>query len=84
MKRALVLVSSYFPKGIAISSRMLNFCRLLRDLGYSVHVITGHAKDQEVIPGEIYTIEDITYQVVSAEGGSSKESFFGTKGFIQE
>lgn len=84
MKRALILVSSYFPKGVAISSRMLNFCRLLRDSGYSVHVITGHAKDQEVIPGKTYILEGITYQVVSAEDGSSKESFFGTKGFVKE
>ena len=84
MKQALVLVSSYFPRGIAISSRMLNFCRLLRDAGYSVHVITGHAADQEVVPLKVYSIEGITYQVISSASGSSKESFFGNPRFVQE
>ena len=84
MKQALILVSSYFPRGIAISSRMLNFCRLIRDAGYSVHVITGHAADQEVVPLKVYSIEDITYQVISSSSGSSKESFLGNPRFIKE
>lgn len=66
-----------------MSSRMLNFCRLLRDKGYAVHVITAHAKEQEVV-GKTYTIDGISYQVVSANDWSSKESFLGTKGLVNE
>lgn len=83
MKQVLILVNSYFPKGVAMSSRMLNFCRLLRDKGYAVHVITAHAKEQEVV-GKTYTIDGISYQVVSANDWSSKESFLGTKGLVNE
>lgn len=84
MKRALVLVSSYFPNGVAISSRMMNFCRLLRDAGYLVHVITCHTTDKDVVPGKIYSIEEISYQVVSSTAGNSMESFFGNSKFIKE
>lgn len=84
MKRALILVNSYFPKGAAISSRILNFCRLLRDAGFKVHVIAGYAKEQKVVCDKILEIEGITYEVVSAKPGSALESFIGIPGFVNK
>ena len=60
MKNILVLVNSFFPSGVAISSRMMNFCRLFRDAGYRVHVITAHSQGNEKV-GISYEIEGITY-----------------------
>lgn len=82
MKNALVLVDSYFPTGVAISSRMLNFCRLFRDAGYKVHVITAHSKGNESV-GKIYELDGITYEVVTNKHTNTIESFMGTKGYIK-
>lgn len=76
-RKALIIVNSYFPTGVAISSRMLNFCRLLRDAGWKVHVITGHHVDSKVEVGKIYCVEGITYQVASLKKPSGLYTFIG-------
>lgn len=77
MQKALIVVSSYFPTGVAISSRMLNFGRLLRDAGWGVHVITGYHVDSSVEIGKKYEIEGITYQVASKRKPSGLNTFIG-------
>ena len=76
MRNALILVNPYFPTGVAISSRMLNFGRLLRDAGWNVHVITGHHVDSSIEVGKIYEIEGISYQVTSTRKPPSLTIFF--------
>ena len=82
MHNALVLINSYFPTGVAMSSRMLNFSRLLRDAGWKVHVIAGHHVNPEIQIGKIYDIEGIPYQVTSSRKQSSFSTFFGEKCYI--
>ena len=82
MHNALILINSYFPTGVAMSSRMLNFGRLLRDAGWKVHVITGHHVNPEIQVGKIYDIEGISYQVTSGRKQSSFSTFFGEKCYI--
>lgn len=84
MKKILVLVGTFFPYGVAISSRMLNFCRLFRDAGYYVHVIAMRSIDNSNLPGIVYEIEGIHYQIVSKKSPSSIESFIGNQEFITE
>lgn len=81
MRKALILVNSYFPTGVAMSSRMLNFARLLRDAGWSVHVISGHHVDRNIVIGKTYEIEGITYQVASSRRQSAKDTYFGESRF---
>lgn len=83
MRKALILVNPYFPTGVAISSRMLNFGRLLRDAGWSVHVITGHTMDGKAKAGEVYDIEGITYQFTTPRKPSSIDTFVGDHTFIK-
>ena len=82
MKSILVLVNSFFPSGVAISSRMMNFCRVFRDAGYRVHVITAHSQGNEEV-GISYEIEGITYEVVSKKPVRSLDTFIGTPGFLK-
>ena len=82
MKRILILVDSYFPSGVAKSSRMLNFCRLFRDAGIKVHVITAHSKGNEDV-GACYELEGFTYEVVSNKQYNTIDSFIGTPGFLK-
>lgn len=81
LKKILVLVDSYFPTGVAKSSRMLNFCRAFREVGYEVHVISAHSKGNEVV-GAVYELEGITYEIVSKKTYSTLDSFVGTSGFL--
>lgn len=83
MRKALILVNPYFPTGVAISSRMLNFGRLLRDAGWNVHVITGHHVDSSIEIGKVYEIEGITYQVTSARKPSGVDTFIGDRAFVK-
>ncbi len=80
MKTVLVINSSFFPTGVAMSSRILNFCRLFRDLDYQVHVITAHTEGIYDV-GKKYMIEGISYEVISDNNGDSIESFIGIHGF---
>ncbi len=82
MKKIVVLVGTFFPYGVAISSRMLNFCRLFRDAGYYVHVIAMRSVDRTILPGKTYSIDDIHYQIVTRKSPSSIESFVGSEEFI--
>lgn len=75
-------MDTYFPFGVAISSRILNFCRLFRDAGYHVHVIAMRSADKNILPGTVYEIEGIHYQIVTEKNPSSKESFIGSREFI--
>lgn len=77
-------MGTYFPYGVAISSRMLNFCRLFRDAGFHVHVIAMHSADKDILPGAVYERENIHYQIVTDKSPSSKESFIGSQVFITE
>lgn len=81
MQKALLLVNSYFPTGAAMSSRMLNFGRLLYDAGWSVHVIAGHHVNPEIVVGKIYKIDGITYQVASARKKTAWDTYFGENSF---
>lgn len=83
MRNALILINSYFPTGVAMSSRMLNFGRLLRDAGWRVHVITGHHVNPDIEVGKIYDVEGITYHVTSNRKQSSFSTFFGEKSFTK-
>lgn len=82
MHKALILINSYFPTGVAMSSRMFNFSRLLRDAGWKVHVITGHHVNPDIQVGKIYDIEGITYQVANSKKQSSISTFFGDRSYI--
>ena len=84
MKNALILINSSFPYGTAISSRVLNFARLLHFIGYSVHVISEYRANQEDIPGQIYNFENITYQIIVGRKSKSLDSFVGYPDFIRE
>lgn len=83
MRKALVLVNPYFPYGDAISSRMLNFCRLLRDADWDVHVLTGHTMTSNAKVGETYNIEGITYQYTTERRLSSVDSFIADHSFVK-
>ena len=84
MKHALVLINSSFPYGTAITSRVLNFCRLLKALDYSVHVISEYSLNPQKIPGAIYSFEGISYQIVTKDKPSSIDSFVGKTAFVRE
>lgn len=83
MMSVLVLISARFPKGSAITSRILNFCRLLRDSGFKVHVIATRSKGEEKV-GQSYIIENISYEIVSQEAGHKIETIIGTPGYVKK
>lgn len=83
MMSVLVLISARFPKGSAITSRILNFCRLLRDSGFKVHVIATRSKGEEKV-GQSYMIENISYEIVSQEAGHKIETIIGIPGYIKK
>lgn len=84
MKNALILINSCFPFGAAISSRVLNFARLVHNMGYSVHVISEYGGNQTDSSGKICSFESISYQVIIDRKPNSFDSFFGSQIFIQE
>lgn len=80
--RVLVLMGSYFPYGVAISSRIVNFCRLFHESGMTVHVISQYTKDKKMDIDTIQKMSCCTYQVATRKDSSSFASFFGEPSFI--
>ena len=80
--RVLVLVGSYFPYGVAISSRMLNFCKLFSACGMDVNVLSLYSKEKDIDIRRVYNMGFCTYQVATQKGESSIASFIGEKDFI--
>lgn len=80
--RILVLMGSYFPYGVAISSRIMHFCKLFNYCGADVHVISLYSKDAACQIGETYCLDCCTYEIATKKKESSFESFFGYKDFM--
>lgn len=47
MNKVLIVTDLSFPKGSAMASRLLSFCHIFHDLGYSVDVITTKSEDEK-------------------------------------
>ena len=77
----LVLVSSSFPYGDAISSRMVSFCKLFSITGNQVHVIAMRSKGGKKTNIN-YTLDFCDYQIATSEKGSIKDSFFGNSKYV--
>ena len=80
--RILVLMGSYFPYGVAISSRIMHFCKLFNYCGADVHVISLYSKEAACQIGETYCLDFCTYEIATKKKESSFESFFGYKDFM--
>lgn len=80
--RILVLMGSYFPYGVAISSRILHFCKLFNSCGAKVHVISLYSKQANCKVGDIYKRQECTYEIATTKSESSYESFFGYRDFV--
>ena len=61
----LVLVDNSFPYGVAISSRLRNFCQLFLQRGDQVHVLALRTTDTTCTIGQIVSFEGYTYQVLT-------------------
>lgn len=81
--RILVLIGSYFPYGVAISSRIVHFCKLFNSYGANVHVISLYSKEANCKVGDVYRMEGYTYEIATTKGESSYESFFGYRDYIK-
>ena len=79
--KVLICYNGQFPYGAAMSSRIINFCRLFCELGYETHVIAGHTNEKNIEEGNIYRFEAFTYEIVSLKRQTSLESFIGDKKF---
>ena len=77
----LVLVPTPFPYGVAISSRMVHFCKLLSHMGNKVHVIALCSKENREL-NEIYSLDYCTYQIAAKKINALKESFVGNPEFV--
>ena len=81
--KMLVLFGGTFPYGSAISSRVLNYCRLFRSLGYDVHVIALRSKESKYSTSTAYRFETFSFQIVTTKSTSSLDSFIGSKELIR-
>lgn len=79
--KVLICYSGQFPYGAAMSSRIINFCRLFCELGYETHVIAGHTNENNIKEGNVYQLDGFTYEIVSLKSQTSLESFIGDKKF---
>lgn len=70
--RILYISRSIFPYGAAYASRVLNFSKMLHDMGHIVHVITDYTLDEEAKKGGIINLDFCSYQTV-CKGSSIKE-----------
>lgn len=78
----LVVTDIPFPYGVALSSRLKAFCSLISGMGYSVHVIALLSRDKKYIPGNVYELNDCTFEITSARELRSIDSFVGNKTFL--
>lgn len=78
----LFLVNSYFPYGVAFSSRAVAFCALLKTAGHDVHVITMRSKVENTHSGENYSYNGCTYECATEKPEKSIESFIPNPQFI--
>lgn len=79
MKNILIVTDLSFPKGSAMASRILSFCHLFNDIGYSVHVITGKLEDTNVEYNKIINQDYFSYQVVSSNRSYRLQSYIGNE-----
>lgn len=79
----LFLVSTYFPQGVAFSSRAVSLCRLLSSMDCNVHVIAMRCKDPNVMPSEVYSFEKCTYECATRSAESALETYVGNKAFYE-
>ncbi len=63
MKKIIFICNSFFPFGSAYSSRMLNFARLFRKLGFECFVLADFTKESEYLEGW-QDIEGIKYKII--------------------
>lgn len=78
-KKILFVVRGSFPKGAAYASRAVNFARLFKYLGYSVHVICDYSSERFKGSYEVKEFEDCTYQSVAGTASSLKNLTIGRK-----
>ncbi len=62
--RILFIALGFFPNGLAISTRIVNYARLFHDCGFEVHVIADYTAEP-VTGNEIQHFENCTYQAVT-------------------
>ena len=67
-KKIVYVTSAYFPFGQAYSTRVIAFSKLLKHLGYSVHVIADFSLEQKRA-GET---EDCSYEIVGRDSSFSR------------
>lgn len=74
MKRVLIVTDLSFPKGSAMASRIVSFCHMFNDLGYTVHVITGKTENDEYIKDDSYS-----YSFVKSNRSYGLQSYLGNE-----
>ncbi len=79
--KILFLINSYFPYGVAFSSRAVALCRLLYDMNYDVHVIATNSMAYVQV-GIIQNMTFCTYQIISTNLKTSKDTFFKNKDYL--
>jgi len=82
MKKLLIVTDNLFPKGSALASRLISFCRLFKDLGYDIHVITARSVDKTNVD-KIIDNKDYTYEVVSTNRSDRLQSFIGNENLVK-
>jgi len=82
MKKLLIVTDNLFPKGSALASRLISFCRLFKDLGYDIHVITARSVDKTNVD-IIIENGNYTYEVVSTNRSDRLQSFIGNENLVK-
>jgi glycosyltransferase involved in cell wall biosynthesis len=72
--KLLFIIDSFFPYGVAISSRARILCRLFKEIGYDVHVISLHTDNASNLASN-YDLGYCTYSIVKGTVITSIESF---------
>ncbi|HHX68642.1 MAG TPA: glycosyltransferase family 4 protein [Gallicola sp.] len=71
--KILYIASGLFPKGSAYASRLLNFARLIKDIGFELHIMIDYVSDKKYLYNNNYGIyEDISFQVIGDKISSLK------------
>lgn len=65
MRILFIVASGFFPYGLAISTRVVNYLRLFSDCGYEVHIISDYTTEPLAYVAEIKSFESGTYQAVT-------------------
>ncbi|MCK9443844.1 MAG: glycosyltransferase family 4 protein [Tissierellaceae bacterium] len=71
--KLLYITSGLFPRGSAYASRLLNFARLIKDIGFDIHIMVDYVSDKKFLDNNNYGLyEDISFQVIGDKISSLK------------